>query len=67
MMPKGGKPGKGMGKGHEKKGPKGEAHGYKEKPGKRLGQVKRAEKGAEEGLAETKSAVEEFAEKLPED
>lgn len=66
-MPKGGKPEKGKGKGHEKKGPKGVAHGYKDKPGKRLGHVKRAERGAEKGLAETKSAAEELAEKLPEE
>jgi len=66
-MPKGGKPEKGKGKGHEKKGPKGGPPHHGEKPGKRLGHVKRAERGAEKGLAEVKSAGEELAEKLPED
>jgi len=67
MMPKGGKPEKHGGKGHEKKGPKGGPHGHEDMPGKRLGFEKRVQKAGEKGVAETKSAAEELAEKLPED
>ena len=65
-MPKGGKQEKHGGKGHEK-GPKGGPHGHEDMPGKRLGFEKRAQRAGEKGVAETKSAAEELAEKLPED